>query len=910
MPHRTAGGGVVATKLRMPALPAGMVSRPRLRARLLDSRQRIVLVAGPAGFGKTVLVTDWVQGAGVPCAWLSLDELDNDPRRFLNHLAAAFDELGGPAAARVADVLRALRGGADMARDAELLDALHDIDPAATLVVDDLHALESGPSLDLLGGLLDPRLPAPRLVLLSRIDPPLPLGRLRVAGQLLEVREQDLRFTDPEAVELFAALLPGGLEQELVARLERRTEGWAAGLRMAALALEHTADRRAAVDAFAGSHRFVADYLLEEAIGRQSADVQRFLMETSILPRFTADTCATVMDDDAARHLLREVETANLFLVGLGGDRTWYRYHQLFGELLQFRLGRLQPERLDELHARASRWFEEEGDVATAFEHAARMSTRELLAALLDRHAFSFLRRSEMPSLARWIRQVPDLLSQPYPTLLVSSGWLRVIGERSPDLEPLIAATERALDSGAAGYDEAARDRLRAECDILRAYDARFSGRFEEALRTGARVMDHLPPDSVALSGRILFNQGRVYMLLGEMERAAVLLERSIAENLRAGTHYLVLTGLGQLGAVLLETDGVPRAQQALDAAVRVAEERQLTRLPAFSVVLYNLGHVHTVADQLDQATACFERALALGLSGDMPDGRSNAMMGLARVHAAQGRLDEAERLLLETEALARVLNLGLMDGDVATYRRRLDLYRADATGGEQAPTPRAAAPPSRWNVFDEARDVCCMLEAVRAADPGARGRALEAAARIRAAAEPLSRHIAPLVARVVQAMLGDGEDRWQRLDDALALAGARQYVRPLLEIGPPLRPLLQAFLAQPASPAARSHARLLLERLPGAGAGASTPAAAAAPPPPAAPGTALTDREREVLEHLCRGLSNKAIGRRMFVSPETVKTHLKHIYDKLHVSRRRDAVDRARALGMVPVEPPPPAGG
>jgi LuxR family transcriptional regulator, maltose regulon positive regulatory protein len=893
--------GIVATRLRFPEPPAGLVTRDRLHARLRDAGDCAILVSAPAGFGKTVLITDWLRAERRPFAWLAVDALDNDPKRFTNHLAAAIASVGGAAAEQVAALLRG-RGAAGMGLDAELDQALAALPPGTVVVLDDIHELETGPSLGLLQVLLERGRAVPRLALLTRVDPQLPLGRMRVAGNLVELREQDLRFTATEAAELFQRLLPGGLDAELVASLDRRTEGWIAGLRMAAIALENVADRRVVVDAFAGSHRFVVDYLVEEAVGRQPEAVQRFLMETSILGRFTEDACVAVTGDPTARALLYDVERANLFIVPLGPDRRWYRYHHLFAELLQFRLRRLEPDRLDTLHDRASRWFEAEGDVAEALEHATRLSTPDRLMALLDAHGIQILARSELASLRRWYRAVPDPLASTYPRFLLWLGWLRLLTERAPELEPLIAAAYAALDRGPAGYDAAAVQEVGFELDVLRAFHARFAGRHHDALAIGGWLLASLPVESVALRGRVLYNQARTHMILGEMAPAAELLARSTDDNLRAGTHYLVLTGLGQMGAVLLELDGAERARQHLEAAMRTAEERQIARLPAFATVLYALGHVHYVADRLDEAAACFRQALALGTSGGMPEGRANGLVGLARIHMARGEFDEAERLITQAELDHRTDNIMLVDGDVPLQRSRLAFaVRAAAArdrGAWPAGSDPAPGPGADWTTDEEARQVLCMLCGVNAGTPNGRRQADLLARRIRQESEASGRRIAPCVARVVQAIITEGDERWDHLDGALADAAARGYVRPLLDIGEPLRLLLLAAQARPLTPASRAHARMLLSRLPAPdGTTAVLPAEL----------ELLTDREREVLVHVCRGLSNKAIARTMFVSAETVKTHLKHIYDKLNVSDRRMAALRARELGLT-VEPPPSA--
>jgi LuxR family transcriptional regulator, maltose regulon positive regulatory protein len=894
--------GVIPTKLRLPELPSGLVSRARLHARLDDAGERSILVSAPAGFGKTVLVSEWLRSARRPVAWLSVDALDNDPKRFLNHLAAALGALDSPAARRAAELLRSAGpGAAAVGLDAELQQALDALPAGTVLVVDDLHQLESGASLAVLQAILERRTAAPRLALVTRVDPPLPLARLRVAGELVELREQDLRFTDGEAAELFERLLPGGLDAELVGRLERRTEGWVAGLRMAAIALERAADRRSVVEAFAGSHRFVVDYLVEEAVGRQTEAVQRFLMETSILDRFTEDACVAVTGDAAARGLLYEVERANLFLVPLGPDRRWYRYHHLFAELLRFRLRRSAPDRLDVLHDRASRWFEADGEVAEALEHASRISSTDRLMALLDAHGIDILARSELASLRRWLGQVPDPLASPYPRFLLCLGWLRLLTERAPELGPLFAAAYAALDAGPRGYDGAAIQEVRFELDVLRAFHARFAGRHHDSLAIGGWLLASLPADNVVLRGRVLFNQARTHMMLGEMAAAADLLARGTDDNLRSGTYYLVLTGLGQMGAVLLELAGVDAALQHLEAAVRLAEERQIARLPAFSTVLYVLGHVHFVADRLDEAEACFRQARALGTSGGMPEGRANGLVGMARVAMAQRRFDEADRLLAEVEAQGRTDNVVLVEGDVPLQRARLVLAsRAAAGHGAALPATAPETVPAmvgEWTVDEEARHVLCMLQGLRSGSAKGRRLAARLAERICRESEPNGRHVAPCVARAVQAVIVEGDERWGLLDSALADAAARGYIRPLLEVGEPLRLLLLAAQARPLGPAARAHARLLLSRLP-----APDGAVVAAPPSEL---DLLTDREREVLVHVCRGLSNKAIARAMFVSAETVKTHLKHIYDKLAVSDRRSAAQRARELGL-PAEPPP----
>ncbi len=884
--------GIVPTKLTAPRVPAQLVARPRLLQRLSGHPGRLVLVSAPAGFGKTVVVVDWLAGLPGPRAWVSIDRLDNDPTRFLAHLAAAYGSLNGAAAARAASIIRSL-GQSPAELPASLLAALEELGCEPVIVLDDVHELDAPAVLSVLERLITQVQAGPRLVLLSRMDPPLPLGRLRVTGDLLELRERDLRFTREEAAELLSCLLPSALEPALLDELERRTEGWVAGLRMAAIALQDAEDPGAVVASFAGTHRFVVEYLLEEAVERQSEAVQRFLMDTSILGRFTPETCAAITDGGDPWARLQEVEAANLFLVPLGDDRRWFRYHHLFAELLQFRLRRLRPERLDVLHERASRWFEAEGDVHEALEHASRMREPGRLLELLDAHGMEIVKRSELASFERWLARVPAPLTQPYPLLLVAVGWLRVLTERAPDLNAILEATAAALERVGPDYDPARRRSATLQLGILEGFAARFGGRLEAALESNTRLEREIPAEDAFGRGLVLYNLARTHMTLGDMRPAAGLLERCFDDNLRAKTLYLVLTGLGQAGAVRLQTEGVHRAREGLRAAVAFAEQRDLTGLPAYAGILYQLGFTEYYADELDQAEAHLRQAVALSREGHFPEGFGNGLVGLVRVATARGRFDEAEKLLQEATVFAQTHNVVLLDTSAELEQARLALIREQrGAGPPAAPVPPPGAE-GRWTSLTES---WCVLALWSDLAVGHRERAAQTAARLRRECEPRGRGLALCSALFAEALLpeasGDGARRGRApaLEAALQLSLSRGYLRPILEGGERVRPLLESGLLRGLSSGARAHARVLLARL---------DAARAATRPDTAGAVELTDREREALALLCRGLSNKAIARAMYVSGETVKTHLKHLYDKLGVQSRREAIQRAQALRL-----------
>jgi LuxR family transcriptional regulator, maltose regulon positive regulatory protein len=892
---------IVATKVRPPQLRNGLVHRPRLLERLVGPLPKLVLFCAPAGFGKTTLALDWLRQTDRPFAWLSLDASDNEPARFFAHLTASVGVLEPvPTADRG---LR--RRGAPAPRDeatlAHVLGALSRPGASGTLVLDDYQHIEAVAVHEAVRGLLDGLAPALHLVLLTRVDPPLPLGRLRVAGELLEVRERDLRFTHDETGAFFRLALPAELPQHLVDLLEQRTEGWAAGLRMAALALQGAADPEGVVNSFSGNHHFVMDYLLEEALARQPQRVQHFLMQTSILSRFDAGLCAAVTADPEASRLLDAVEAANLFLVPLDGEHRWFRYHHLFAELLEFRLRRLHPELVDALHARASQWCEAHDDVHEALRHASRIAAPDRFFELLDRRAMEMLTRSELATLERWARYVPEPESLRHPMLLTALAWFRLLTERAPVLEPLLAAADAAVADPPVPYTAARQQEVRSLLAALRAYRLRFQNRPAEAIEASEAVLRRLPDTQRLVRGVLLFNQARAQMQLGEMRPAHPILQRSLAENLGAGTGYLVLASLGHMGAVLLQLEGVQRARESLDAALAMAREKGIEALPACGIVLYQLGRVLYLADDLDRAREVLERAVELGRSGHEPEVLFNALLQLARVDAARGDSESARSRIGLAELIGQAHNANPFDTTLRAERARLALRSGDpeAAGELRGDSDAAATLECTWTPAWEAEAVVTLQLALQSDGVAPVG---PLAARLRQEAHARERGVALCEAAIAETLLHPpGEAQRQLLDRALQTAARRGYVRPWLDWGAPVRALLCSALDHGLSVEADAFARLLLGR--------QTPRARTEtlpiPPYLQTPPFALTAREQEVLRHLARGRSNKAIARSMSVSLETIKTHLKHIFAKLGAGNRRDAIERAQAAGLLSAEEP-----
>jgi len=883
---------VIAAKLRPPGHRARILSRPRLLNRLEAPLPRLTLISAPAGFGKTVLVTDWLAKKGVSAAWYSLDAHDRDPHRFALHLSRALESLPDPHALPAAEALRAESWEGSTAWSPFLLETLEELSEDLVVVLDDFHELEDGPVPGLVGDMLNRLGGGPRFILVTRVDPPFPVGKLRVTGDLLEIRERDLRFTAEEVADLLGKGLPRTLDPRVAEKLEERTEGWAAGVRLAAVALERAGGDQESLEAFSGRHRFVVDYLVEEALTNLDNSLQTFLMETAILPRFTAEACRFATGAEDAREMIGEAEGRGLFLVSLDSGGQWYRYHNLFAELLRFRLRSLDPQRAEAVCHRASEWFEGEGEVPEALQLAAELSDHRRLVELLDRHGLDMLFQGDFTTFGRWLDEVPDPLRHPYPMFLMGVAWFRLLTEKSPELRPLLLAVEEALEAPARAFPREEKEAFRLFMDVIRAFALRLEGPLPDAIRQSESVLERIPRDQVLPRGILTFNVAASYLRLGEMGPAADWFERSYRENLERGPRYLVLASLGHGAAVLAQTGGVRRAMEKLDSAAALAREKRIESIPAFGVVLCQRSHVHYLADELPESRDAASRALALARAGREPDIEANALVQLARATGALGEIREAEALLSEADAIAHSYAVHLFSTTLAAERARLLLQGSALKAPVEAPVlPDSRLEAEGWTSLLETELLMKLCLDIR---KGERETVAALAGRILGHAEDSGRGVAACQARLALIWAEErGEVEWESLNETLVGLGRLGYVRPILEMGDPIRALLQSGTNRSLSSRARAVAEVILDAFDGSMDRLPAGESPELPHP-------LTDREAEVLAYLADAMSNKAMARKMFVSLDTVKSHLKNLYAKLGVSNRKEAVVRGRELGLI----------
>ncbi len=899
---------VLGTKLHLPTPRRRLVPRTRLTDRL-DAAEapRLLLVAAPAGFGKTTLLTQWLtdwqaagaaaEGEGRRVAWLALDAGDADVRRFLGLLIAAVQTVAPDVGA---EALARLEAAAAPEPEAVVAGLVNDLDLLAgptVLALDDYHVIDDPAVHDVVRLLLEHLPPQVTLAMTTRADPPLPLPRLRARGELVEIRASDLRFTPEEAAVFLNDVMGLGLPDELVAALEARTEGWAAGLQLAALSARDRGDGEVAgfVEAFSGSHRFVLDYLVEEVLDRQPDDVRAFLLATAVLDQLRGDLCDAVTGRADAGAVLETLERENLFVIPLDDERRWYRYHHLFADVLRARLTAQSPETVAGLHATASRWYADQGLLADAMRHALAGGDHERAADLFELAAPDLRRRRDSHTLRAWLLALPEDVVRRRPLLAVQMAWLRL---SEGDLDGMPAW----LDAGEAGLalpqppvaappalGEAARDR-EAELDALPAVVAMYRASAAQARDDLAATVAHAR-DAIALSGPD-----------DHYPRAAGAAFVGMAAwadgDLRAGVEAFTETaaGLGAAGMVADELGVTVMLGLLWQGLGRPDEARRLYEraVPAADALpgLTTAGDLHVgLADVLreqgllDEAAAQLELARGLGDGASLPEHRHRWFTAMAGLRRAQGDLDGAVAMLDRAEPLFRP---GFFPDvrPVAATRARVwvaqgRLAEAAAWARDRGVTPDD--PPDFLAEHDQLTLARLLVAESRA------GEALPLLDRLVAAAEAAGRGGSLVEARMVRALaLAAAGDRGAaRADLAAALAAGvpTGFCRLFLDEGEPMAALLDE-LARGGD----RHARQLL-------AARRTPD----PPTPRGPvGETLSERELEVLRLLASELSGPDIARQLYVTINTLRTHTKHIFTKLDVTTRRAAVRRAGELDLL----------
>ena len=910
---------LLATKLHVPRPQPGFVPRPRLVRALDEGLARgLVLVCAPAGFGKTALAADWARSGDRRVAWLSLDAGDNDPARFWRHAVAALDQAHPGIAERAAPMLGPPAPSAFEGLVTALINELaaRPGDGEVLLVLDDYHLIDAAPVHTSLTFLLEHLPPGLRLVLASRSDPPLPLARLRAGGQLAEVRADDLRFTADEAASLLREAIGADLPGEAVAALEARTEGWVAGLQLAALSLRGQADAAGFVAAFSGSHRYVLDYLAQEVLGHQSEQVRGFLLETSVLERLSGGLCDAVTGRAGSQAMLEAIEQAGLFLVPLDEVRGWWRYHHLFADLLRARLQAERPGQVAALHRNAAAWCEEHGLPDDAVRHALDAEDAAWAARLIERHTDEFLFRSERATVQRWLAALPAGLARSRPRLLLAQSRLALLSGQVEGAGDLLDAAERTragADEGAggpfkpsAGRGESLLVNVPATIALDRAYLAELHGDAEQAIAFASRALAEAGEEEWMLASHARGYLGVAEWLCGRLGEAERALSSTIAQWRAAGERALVARGCHDLGQVQRAQGRLAAAIGTYQQAVDIATGPGRPHPPAAGTGYVGMAEVAYQRGELDAALRHVTEGIPLARQFPFNQPLATGLATLAWIRQARGDASGAWAAMCEAERAAPGPAVTALLNPVPAQRARLLLAQGDVTAGarwaeenglDAADTPGYSREP----------EYLVLARVLLAQDRPAQAFAL--LERMLEAAVAQGRIGSIIEARALQALAldasGEKAGAVDALAEALTLACPQGYVRVFADEGALMGALLTRLVAaqRGEQAAARGVELGCLARLIRAFGGKDAAQGARRGATAAAPGLVepLTARELEVLQLLAAGTPNQAIAQELVVTLDTAKKHVSHVLGKLGAANRTETVARARQLGLIP---------
>jgi LuxR family maltose regulon positive regulatory protein len=892
---------LLSTKLAIPPVRLELVPRLRLFQRLEACLEHpLTLIAAPAGFGKSVVLSAWARLHEQSVAWVSLDSSDNDPAQFWSYVLAALDALC-PGLGATALSLQSAQSAPIETVLAALINALGTLPQHIALILDDYHLIEDLLIQRAMTFLLEHLPPQFHLVLASRVDPPLPLSRLRVRHQLVELRADDLRFTLAEAVTFLNEIMGFQLSEHDIAALESRTEGWVAGLQLAALSMQGRKDIAGFISAFTGSHRYIVDYLTEEVLRQQSEQVRTFLLQTSLLDRLSGSLCDAVTAQNDSQGMLEQLEQANLFLLPLDDERSWYRYHHLFAEALRFRLTQAQPDLLPILHRRASAWFEHHGFPPEAITHAFAAKDYERAMSLLEPILYRLFSQGPHSTVRQWLRALPEEVLFTRPSLCVLYAWAFLyVGEIASCQRPLEVA-ERAWRA------EGNRSGL-GEVYILQSAIALMQGDAIRSLDYAQQALPLLAEHDLNPRCNYCIYTGASHLLLGDLREASRVLHQALVQC-RAAPLYSTLYTMNFLAELQIVQGQLHQAAATSEEVISKLSGRASIHSSRASG---KLGQLFREWNELDQATHYVQQSITLGEQAGLDLYLSQNYLTSAKVLWARGEVEEALTALDRAEQVAVQLGNARAFRHARAFRARVELAQGQLAQAEHW-SVEAGVEVNDEPAYEHEADYL-MLARLRLAQ----SRAEEAwglLQRLLAADEAAGRTGNTIAVLVLQALAhqqtGNTEQAMRILDQVLALAEPEGYVRVFVDEGPPLQALLATWLASSArqhdargTSVRAAYVERLLAAFPATEAqqdrgrkDAERKEAGASRSPLLEP---LTAREQDVLELLAQGLSNAEIAARLVVTVGTVKTYIKGIYGKLAVHSRTQAILRAREIGLL----------
>jgi len=921
--HPVAGNPLLETKLYIPKWRPGLVSRPRLIERLHQvTKRKLILVSAPAGFGKTTLLAEWL--AATPAneraaGWISLDHSDNDPAFFWAYFITALQKAYARVRSKICESALALLHSPQPQPIESVLTTLINeitaIEHGFTLILDDYHVIDAQPIHNAIAFLLDHLPPQMHLIVASRSDPPLPLSRLRARGELTELRASDLRFTPDEAAAFLNEMMGLDLSAAEVTALETRTEGWIAGLQLAALSMQGRENLPGFVRAFAGDDRYIVDYLVEEVLQRQPEYIRNFLLQTSILDRLSGPLCDAVTGWEDGKKMLEALERGNLFVVPLDDKRQWYRYHHLFADVLRAHAREEQPDQLPALHRRAAVWFEEHGMASEAIEQARAAGDHETVARLLAANFEEFERLGRYASISRWSASLPEEMVRKRPRLALIHASVALVSDNDNQAaRKLTSWAEVAITTieAGGGFDPAddvggtvigpeGLEALKGEMLAMKLFTSARKLPPEEIVAIAAQARKLLPPSKHRMRGLLHMLDMGMQIVRSDLRSALPNLERSVNEARHAQNPSLIIDMLTHLGQVYV-------AMGRLEDGRRSFEEALLTGQNLSAEGNWVLCSAHTLLaevllERADLAGATEHIVKALELAGKSPT-RSPVLYAhttAAQVYLAAGDTQAALEQLEHAQAFVRGSSDSryfsfLSSVKLKFYCRTGDLEAAAAVVRERNLSPDVAID---RNNEEEMTAFARYLIARGAYDDAER--ILSRVLPIVQSIGRVQHEIHVLVLRTLaNELLGERASALESLGRATFLGESGRFNRTFTCEGPVITELVEAFAdavqrgrgsVEAGSP---SYLTYLLGEMRVMPETVSTQVAAAELV------EALTAREIEILRLIVAGMRNQEIADYLFISLHTVKRHIANAYAKLGVTHRTEAVRRANELKLL----------
>ena len=918
---------VLATKLYIPPPPPKVVVRTRLIERLnegLSAGGKLTLISAPAGFGKTTLVSEWITGSDRQVAWLSLDKGDSDLTRFLTYLIAALQTVAPNIGEGIMGALQSSQPPPIELLLTALLNDINSIPGDFVLVLDDYHVIDATQVDEALIFLVEHLPPQMHMVITTREDPALPVPRLRARRQLIEFRAADLRFTPSEAAEFLNQVMDLNLSMEEVAVLETHTEGWIAGLQLAALSMRGRQDIPGFIQAFAGDNRYIVDYLVEEVLQRQPQPVRNFLLQTAILDRLSGPLCDAVIGNhpegtgqEASSARLESLQRGNFFLIPLDDKRHWYRYHHLFADVLRMYLMTEQPDQVPALHRRASEWYEQNGSAADAIHHALAADDFERAADLIERAVPEMRQSRQEATMLGWLQTLPDELFHRRPVLSVYYAGALLLNGKLEGVESRLRDAERWLDTNtnrserleAASaemvvVDEEEFRRLPGWIAIYRAASALALGDVHDTVKYARQALELVPEEEHLGRGAAAGFLALVYWRSGDLEAAHRSWSDCMARLQKAGYLSDAIGSAISLADIRIAQGRLREAMSTYERGLQLATEQGGLVVRGTADMYVGMSELKRERNELNAATQHLLISKELGELAGLPKNPYRWRVVMARIRQAQGDLDSALDLLDEAERLY-VSDFSPNVRPVAAWKTRV--WIAQGRLGEALSWAREQGLSADDDLIYLREFEHIILARILLAryksdhSDSAIREAIGLLERLTNVAEEGGRTGSAIEILVLQALAhhaqGDLRAALLPLQQALTLAEPENYIRMFLDEGSPMAQLLREAAGRGILPDYTGWLLAAFEAEEQRNAGESP-----LPTPPVSQSLIepLSQRELEVLRLFKTELSGPEIARELVIGLSTVRTHTKSIYSKLNVNNRRAAVKRAEELNLI----------